>query len=118
MLDFPDAGRRAEAIEAMGRRVPEALLPPDIPEGFEGWLAEFFELSTDRTITEAGVGPIPAASIARQMADIAPGEQDAFRHIIRALDAAYIARANGQPQHDPDAPVSDNPLRDAFRRGG
>lgn len=118
MLDYPGATQRAAAYEARGRRVPEALLSPEVPPGYDDWLSVFFELSTDRHIGEGGIGPIPAASIRAAQADVPEGECDAFWRVIRALDSAYMARVNKTPQADPSAPVSDNPLRDAFRRGG
>lgn len=119
MLDYPDAEQRAAAYEAKGLSVPEALVQPDVMPGYDGWMSVFFELSTDRHIgSMGGVGPIPAASIARAAQDVPHGEHDAFTRIMRALDGAYMARANGEPAAAHDAPVSDNPLRDAFRRGG
>lgn len=79
--------------------------------GTEPWLADFFELGTDRPIGMNGVGPIPATTIDRHTAGWPEDEAELFRHVIRAMDRAYLAAM----RPDRDAPDSDNPARDAFR---
>lgn len=95
--------------------MPDRLYPPDVNPGAAAWLDDFFELGTDRQLTGYGAGPIPAASIARHVAGWCEYEAWQFRHVIRALDGAWLKRQSGDD--DVDAPVSDNPARDAFRGG-
>ena len=63
--------------------------------GLDEWLMAFWELSTDRQIGMNVVGPIPAASVDR-WARSYPGEEDAFRSAIRAMDRVFLAHANGK----------------------
>ena len=93
--------------------MPDRLYPPDVNPGAVAWLDDFFELGTDRQLTGYGAGPIPAASIARHVAGWPDYEAWQFRHVIRALDNAWLKRQSGDD--DVDAPVSDNHARDAFR---
>jgi len=93
--------------------VPDRLYPPDVNPGAVAWLDDFFELGTDRQLTGYGAGPIPASSIARHVAGWPDYEAWQFRHVIRALDNAWLKRQSGDD--DVDAPVSDNHARDAFR---
>ena len=79
----------ARHLIAQGKPVPAHYLPPDILPGYEAWLRDFFDLSTDRQLTQFGAGPIPAASIARHVASWDEDEAEAFRDCIRAMDAAY-----------------------------
>lgn len=78
--------------------------------GLAGWISDFFELGTDRQIGMQA-GPIPAASIDRHTAGWPEDEAELFRHVIRAMDRAYL----DSQRPDRDAPESDNPTRDAFR---
>ena len=114
-MDNPNSQARIEAIEAKGRRVPDRLYPPDVHPGAVAWFDDFFELGTDRQLTGYGAGPIPAASIARHVAGWSDHEAWQFRHVIRALDNAWLKRQSGDDGDD--LPVSDNPARDAFRGG-
>ena len=114
-MDNPNSQARIEAIEEKGRRVPDRLYPPDVHPGAVAWLDDFFELGTDRQLTGYGAGPIPAASIARHVAGWCEHDAWQFRQVIRALDNAWLKRQSGDD--DGDAPVSDNPARDAFRGG-
>ena len=95
--------------------MPDRLYPPDVNPGAVAWLDDFFELGTDRQLTGYGAGPIPASSIARHVAGWPDSEAWQFRHVIRALDNAWLKRQSGDD--DVDAPVSDNHARDAFRGG-
>lgn len=87
-------------------------MPPDILPGTGEWFEAFIELGTDRQIGQV-LGPIPAASIARHTAGWAMDEAACFRHVIRELDAVYLAHVN--PGGDSGVEVGDNPARDAFR---
>lgn len=79
--------------------------------GTEPWLADFFELGTDRPSGMNGPGPIPAASIARHVEGWSENEADVFRHVIRAMDRAYL----NSFRPDGDVPDTGNSARDAFR---
>lgn len=100
--------------------IPDHLTPPEILPGADAWLADFWELSTDRQIGMAA-GPIPAASIARHTAGWDIIEAERFRSCIRAMDRAYLEAVNPGPdgkakrRMDPAVAASDNPARDAFR---
>lgn len=59
-----------------------------------------------------GIGPIPAASIARHTKDWSSGEAEMFRAAIRAMDAVYLKHHSNEPT---DVPETDNAARDAFR---
>ena len=110
-MDNPGAEARRDALADKGRRIPDHLFPPDVLPGCEGFLADFFELGTDRQLTGYGAGPIPSSSIARHVAGWPDVEANLFRHVIRALDGAWLKRQSP----DAGAPESDNPARDAFR---
>lgn len=60
--------------------------------GFEPWLDAFWELSTDRPIGMDGPGDIPASSIRRWSADMAPDDAELFRRCIRAMDRVALER--------------------------
>ena len=70
-----------------------AFEPPELMMGFDGWVSDFFELSSDRQIG-MGVGPIPASSIDRHTASWDYDSADMFRACIRAMDGAYMAHVN------------------------
>lgn len=110
-MDNPGAAARVSALEKKGKRVPDRLHPPVINPGAVQWLDDFFELGTDRQLTGYGAGPIPSSSIARHVAGWSDGEASMFRHVIRALDGAWLKRQSP----DGEMPESDNPARDAFR---
>ena len=93
-------------MEAKGWRIPPHLFPPDILPGYEGWLDDFFELGTERQS-----GPIPKGAIDRHVRGWLDDEADIFRHVIRAMDSAFMK----SQQPGGDVPQSDNPARDAFR---
>ena len=97
-----------ERIEARGLPVPDHLVPPPVLPGYDGWVSDFYELSTDRTVG-MGIGPIPAASIDRHTASWSPCEAALFRRVIRALDAVYLRHVRGEGDDNPMA------ARDAFR---
>jgi hypothetical protein len=90
--------------------IPDEFIPPAILPGYEDWWEAFFELSTDR-INGVGIGPIPAASIARHVTGWPLNEARVFRRVIRAMDRVYMTHDEGEE------PESDNPARDAFRSG-
>lgn len=76
--------------------------------GAETWLADFWELSTDRRFEG---GRIPAESIASHTTGWPRDEAAMFRVCIRAMDEVWL-------DPDPSAgepPQSENPARDAFR---
>lgn len=84
------------AVDAMsrhltmqGKPIPARFVPPEVMPGASQWLADFFDLSTDRQLTQYGHGPIPSASIARHTEGWPDSDADAFRACIRAMDAAY-----------------------------
>lgn len=79
--------------------------------GYESWLEDFGELSSDRLVSDAGFGPIPARSIRDHVAGWDADDAALFRRCIRAMDAVYLKHVNGVV----DVPESDNPARDAFR---
>jgi hypothetical protein len=85
------ADKEAEALEVKGRPIPAHLYHPEILPGLEPWLLAFWELSSDRAIGGHSTGPIPAASIARECADISPEEAAMFRRCMRAMDKVYLA---------------------------
>jgi len=110
-MDNPRAAQRVKALEALGKRVPDRLYPPEVNPGSVQWLDDFFELCTDRQLTNYGAGPIPAQSIFRHISGWPDGESTMFLIVIRALDAAWLKHQSP----DSDVPESDNPARDAFR---
>ncbi len=79
--------------------------------GTEPWLADFFELGTDRPVGMNGPGPIPSSSIDRLVAGWPEDEADIFRHVIRAMDRAYLNSLSPET----DATGTGNSARDAFR---
>jgi len=111
-MDNPGSAARVRLLEQSGKRVPDRLYPPDVNPGAVQWLDDFFELGTDRQLTGYGSGPIPSSSIARHVDGWLEGEAEMFRHVIRALDGAWLKRQSP----DSEVPESDNPARDAFRR--
>ena len=76
-------------LQSTGQLIPAHYMPPEVMPGGDAWLRDFFELSTDRQLTQYGHGPIPAASIARHVERWPADEAEAFRECIRAMDAAY-----------------------------
>lgn len=72
--------------------------------GAEGWLSDFFELSTDRQVvsTQAGIfyQPIPAASIDRRTENWPQGRASAFRKVMRAMDQEFLAVLNNASSTD------------------
>ena len=50
----------------------------------------FDELSTDRSVSIGGLGPIPYTSLAEYARSEGLGDFQAFRRLIRALDAVYL----------------------------
>lgn len=82
---------------------------PSLLPGALDWLEEYYELMNDRhvSVSMGGmyIGEIPAASIERAAARY-PGEEDAFRACMRAMDRAYLAHvrkpAKDKPAHRVD----------------
>lgn len=111
MFDNPDAQRRIERYERLGKPVPADLAPPDLLPGYEDWIEAFWELGADRQLGQVA-GPIPAASIARHTTDWPAHEASLFRRAIRAMDAIALKQMNGA---DEEGEPSDNPARDSFR---
>ncbi len=92
--------------------VPPRLRPPEIREDCEGWLSDFWELSTDRQMGMA-VGPIPAASLARHTAGMSEAEAEFARRVFRAMDRAFL---KAKPvEGDTAVLASANPAMAAFR---
>lgn len=81
----PTVEAHVEYHRSIGRDIPDHWLAPEIPAGYEPWYADYMELATDRQVDG---GPIPAASIARHVTGWPADEAEAFRLIVRALDAA------------------------------
>lgn len=98
-------------MQEKGWRVPAHLFPPEVLPGTEQWLADFFELGTDRRMGMNGPGPIPAASLDRHTAGWPEDDAEVFRFVVREMDRAYL----NSLRPDGDVPESDNPARDAFR---
>lgn len=87
----------------------EALEPPEIMDGFEGWYDDFWSLSTERQIG-FGIGPIPQSAIDRHVAGWSGEDVEMFEHCIREMDRAYMKHQN----QSEEAPIAGDP-RDAFR---
>lgn len=111
MNDAGTAEARRKRLEARGKPIPDHLWPPEIIAGAEAWFEAFWELSTDRRVSEYGTGPIPASSIRSHTEGWPEEDRDAFRVCIRAMDAAFLKSQSNEP----DIPESDNPARDMFR---
>lgn len=109
-MDSQASEQRRRRLEERGKPIPDDLWPPVLLPGADEWLAIFWELSTDRQIGFT-TGPIPAASIDRRAAGMGGEEAAMFRTCIRAMDAAYMKAAMGEPE----VPETDNSARDAFR---
>lgn len=90
--------------------------PPELMMGFDGWVADFFELSSDRQIG-MGVGPIPASSIDRHTATWDHDDADMFRTCIRAMDGVYMAHVNKSGGGNDGARQDEKPktAQEAFR---
>ena len=98
------------ALEELGKRIPDRLMPPEVPPGYDDWIEAFVELGTDRQLGQVA-GPIPASSIDRHTAGWPDAEAAVFRRVMRAMDHAYLTHGDD----DAEIPASDNPARDAFR---
>lgn len=79
-------------------------------EGFGGWYDDFWRLSTERQIG-FGVGPIPASAIDKHVAGWGYEDAGMFEICIRAMDRAYLMKANSSDE----APPTDASPMDAFR---
>lgn len=79
--------------------------------GAEDWLADFYELSSDRQRGDGWIGQLPAASIDRHTAGWPDEDRQMFRACMRALDEVFLK----SQRNEPDLPESDNPARDMFR---
>ncbi len=86
------------------------LMPPRLTDGELYIYNDFFDLSTERQIG-MGPGPIPASAIERHTAGWPYDAAWMFRHCIREMDRAYLAK----PDEPTEQTCSDNPARDAFR---
>lgn len=92
--------------------MPEALEPPEILDGFEGWWEDFWRLSTERQVG-FGVGQIPQSEIDRHIRGWNYEDASMFQHCIFEMDRAYMMKVNSSEQPSTDQPnVSP---RDAFR---
>lgn len=83
-----------ERHDASGEPIPEGLWPPDVAPGGEALLSAFWELSTDRQVGMS-VGPLPAASIARWLAETGVTDPDDATDAVecfRAMDAVYLGK--------------------------
>lgn len=77
-------------------------------------------MSTNRQLTENGVGPIPLWTARQHCARWDRFTAERFIHCIKKMDAVYRAYQAGVldiPQVDPDSPEAQNanPARDAVR---
>lgn len=81
-----------ERVEQDGSDIPEELLPPDFLDGYDGWYADFFRLSTERQIGMAE-GEIPASAIERHTAGWPYDDAAMFEHCMREMDKIYLARS-------------------------
>lgn len=102
------------ALDAAGDdgAVPEALEPPDILEGLEGWWEDFWRLSTERQVG-FGVGQIPQSRIDQHMMGWNYEDAEMFEHCIREMDRVYMTKVNNSDQ--PSTAQPDVSPRDAFR---
>lgn len=82
-----------ERAEQDGSDIPEDLLPPDFLDGYDGWYADFFRLSTERQIGMAE-GEIPASAIERHTASWSYDDADIFERCMRAMDKVYLSRGD------------------------
>nr|WP_303763827.1 hypothetical protein [Sphingobium yanoikuyae] len=87
--------------------------PPEIIDGFGGWYADFWLLSTERQVG-FGVGPIPASAIDRHTQGWDYEDADMFEHCIREMDEVYLMKANSAGQ-SPAPPADAMSPREAFR---
>lgn len=62
-------------------------------DGFGGWYADFWRLSTERQIG-FGVGPIPASAIDKHVAGWGYEDAEVFEFCIRRMDEVYLMHAN------------------------
>lgn len=92
--------------------MPAELEPPELLEGFGGWYADFWRLSSERQIG-FGVGPIPASKIADHTEGWLMEDADMFEHCIREMDGVYLMKVNSSDQPSTEQP--DVSPRDAFR---
>lgn len=90
MLHGASVAAMVEYLDKMGRPIPDHYTPPEIQPGGDEWIEAFYELSTDRQLTQYGSGPIPAASIERHCAGWDEWDTVVFRKCIRAMDVAYL----------------------------
>lgn len=90
-------GETYQLLTSQGKDLPPALIPPGVFPGYEGWLEDFWELSTDRQLGFGGAGPIPKSSIDRHIIGWKPSDADLFRSVIRALDRVVLSNAAGEP---------------------
>ncbi|MEC3912188.1 hypothetical protein U5A82_17415 [Sphingobium sp. CR2-8] len=101
------AARKKE--EEDGSKIPDDLQPPDIEEGFEGWIDAFMDLGTERQIGMVE-GPIPASAIARHTQGWHYVDAHLFEICMRQLDKIYLKRGSAETSEQPQASA-----RDAFR---
>ena len=81
-------------------------------DGFGGWYADFWRLSTERQFGFR-VGPIPASRIEAHVEGWLMEDAQMFEHCIREMDEVYLSKANGPEKAAPQN-ASASP-RDAFR---
>ena len=105
--DWRAAKDKADADET---DMPETVVqPPDILDGYGGWYADFWRLSTERQIG-MGIGPIPASHIDRHIAGWNYEDAEVFEFCIRRMDEVYLMQQNKSEEPPPSASP-----RDAFR---
>ena len=83
---------------------PSNLYPPEIMDGYDLWVEDFWELSTTRAVFDGGCGPISALSI-KAFAEKYPGEEKLFSTVMRQMDSIFLqdaakhrkALADGKP---------------------
>lgn len=95
-------------------KLPAHLVPPDIPNEYDGWWRAFWELSSERQITgsEQGFGcsRIPNSAIVRWSRDAACDieEAESFLGVIRAMDRAWMSAVSQQGDKPTKTPEQDN----------
>ena len=80
-----------ESYERHGKPLTEDLFPPAIMGGYSSWMEAFWELGTDRLISEHGEHPIPWSAIEAYSKRFPPHERDLFYRAMRKIDREYLS---------------------------
>lgn len=88
------AKKIADQAQKRGLPIPESALPPDLDPYLAEYVSHFWELSTDRALGYAGVGPIPWRALDQYAERLGITDDDVlyedFRSAITALDEEYL----------------------------